>query len=150
MRSNDNNAWIISVKGHQKRFTANNYGSIELAKSTADAYRKKLSDDLFETRNKYKIIKVNNQPKYIIVQLSQNYCTLMDYDQLDFVKNNNLFVHYGGSTNAKTYCHYGSAKTYAFHRYILKLDKDDPEIVDHMDRYPLDNRLVNLMAVSVK
>jgi len=107
-----------------------------------------MSDDLFETRNKYKIININSQPKYLIVQLSQNYCTLMDYDQLDFVKNNNLFVHYGGSVNAKKYSHYGSTHQQSVHRYLLNLDKDNPELVDHMNRYPLDNRMVNLIAVS--
>lgn len=147
-RSNDNNAWIACVKGHQKRFTASQYGTLEMAKNQADAYRKKLSDDLFETKNKYKIVKEDGEPKYIIVQLSQNYCSLMDYEQLDFVKNNNLFVSFSGSTNAKKYCYYGLPKMYSFHRYVLNLDESDTNIVDHKNRYPLDNRLVNLRAVS--
>ena len=36
----------------------------------------------------HKFIKIDNEIKYILLQLSKNYVTLIDYDQLYFIKNN--------------------------------------------------------------
>ncbi len=150
-RTGDENGVIACVAGKQKRFRFVEYGNDQTkTKEEADKHRKKLSDELEETKNKYKIIFIKNKPKYLIVKLSKNYCTLIDYKYLDFIKNNNLFVSKGGKEEAKSYCRYQSDKnTLLFHRYVLGiLDAGDKVLGDHVNRYPLDNREANLRQCS--
>lgn len=148
-RSGDANAIIACVAGKQKRFRFAEYNNDNAkTKEEADKYRKKLSDELEETKNKYKVITVDNVPKYIIVKLSQNYCMLTDYKYLNFIKNTNLFVGKSGKENAKQYCLYGT-QIKLFHRHVLNiLDAGDKVLGDHINRYPLDNREANLRKCS--
>ncbi len=150
-RSGDENAVIACVAGKQKRFKFAEYANDKnKTKEEADKYRKTLSDELEETKNKYKVIFVKNKPKYLIVKLSKNYCTLVDYKYLDFIKNNNLFVSKGGREESKSYCRYQSDKnTLLFHRHVLGiLDAGEKVLGDHINRYPLDNREANLRQCS--
>lgn len=150
-RTGDENGLITCVAGKQKRFRFVEYANDkDKTKTEADKYRKKLSDELEETRNKYKVIIVNNIPKYLVVKLSQNYCMLTDYKYLDFIKNNNIFVSKGGKIEAKHYVRFqGESTTQLFHRHILGiLDAGDKVLGDHINRYPLDNREANLRKCS--
>ncbi len=149
-RTGDANAVIACVAGKQKRFRFVEYANDQdKTKREADKYRKQLSDELEETRNKYKVISINNKPKYLIVKLSKNYCTLIDYKYLDFVKSNNMFVSKNSREHSKHYCLYGSSTTNLFHRHVLGiLEAGDKVLGDHINRYPLDNREVNLRQCS--
>lgn len=150
-RTGDANGIIACVAGKQKRFRFVEYNNDNAkTKEEADKYRKKLSDELEETKNKYKVITIDNVPKYIIVKLSQNYCMLTDYKYLDFIKENNFFVSKGGKTEAKHYVRYqGDNTTLLFHRHVLGiLEAGDKVLGDHINRYPLDNREANLRKCS--
>ncbi len=73
-RTGDDNAVIACVAGKQKRFRYTEYANDQdKTKKEADKYRKQLSDELEETKNKYKVILIKNKPKYLIVKLSKNY-----------------------------------------------------------------------------
>ena len=148
-RSGDENALIACVAGKQKRFRFAEFNNDKAkTKEEANKYRKKLSDDLEETKNKYRVVIVDNVPKYLVVKLSQNYCMLTDYKYLDFIKNTNLFVGKSGKENAKQYCLFGTPIK-LFHRHILGiLDAGDKVLGDHINRYPLDNREANLRKCS--
>jgi hypothetical protein len=150
-RRSDENGIIVCVSKKQKRFRFAEYDD-DKAKTELEAqkYRKKLSDELEQTTNKYKVISIDGKPTYLIVRLSQYYCTLMDYKYLDFVKNNNLFVSKGGNEEANYYCRYQeSNSTKLFHRYVLGiLDAGDKILGDHINRYTLDNRECNLRVCN--
>lgn len=108
--------------------------------NAANRYRKQMSDQLGITKNKYKII-----GKYIIVQLSKGYVTLMDIDQLEFVKEHTLFVSKSSTNkNSKYYAFFDNyGKNKAIHQYVVGAN-----MVDHIDRYPLDNRKCNLRPTT--
>jgi hypothetical protein len=143
-KDKENKIFITSIGGKQKTFNSTNYNSLEECLIEANKYKKLKSDELKLTSNKYKIIFKNNLPKYIIVQLTKNYITLCDYNQLGFIKNNNLFVSKSGGQGTKQYCsYYNSDVIKRFHGYITGFD-----MVDHINRYPLDNRKVNLRKTT--
>jgi hypothetical protein len=104
------------------------------------------SDEFGLTTNKYKIIfdSDTNNPKYLIVQLSKNYVTLIDYDLLEFVKDNNVCVTKSSNQNSKHYAIYvHNDKNRTLHGHIT-----GAEMTDHINGYPLDNRKVNLRATT--
>lgn len=136
------NSAIASVGGKQISFNINQYGSPESAILAAKTYQLNKSDELNLTKNKYKIIFTDdNKPKYIIVQLSQNYVTLCDLNQLEFIKKHNLCVTKGGNINSKHYVGYSSSTIpiTPLHNYII-----NQKYIDHINRYPMDNRSCNL------
>jgi hypothetical protein len=125
------------------------FSSNETKKQTffkAKQLQKEYSDKLFLTKNKYKLIKINNEIKYAIVQISQNYCTLIDMDQLDLIKNYTLSEHCSNKYNSKSYCGIWDNESQKFtglHNQII-----NEEMVDHINRYPLDNRKCNLQPID--
>lgn len=125
----------------EKSFNPKKYGSVEKAREEATKWKNEMSDKLGATKNKYKLIFINDKPLYIIVQMSQKYVMLCDIDQLNFIKNHTLFASKSGKINAKIYCRcdMGNSKIERFHGHVI-----DSGYVDHINRYPLDNRKINL------
>lgn len=89
-KSSDATVLIVAVGGKQKTFNPKNFESQQKCSEAAFGYKKCQSDELQLTSNKYKIVHKEGVPSYIIVQLSQNYVTLCDYNQLEFVKRNSM------------------------------------------------------------
>ena len=128
--SENNNSFSVRINKKTKTFNINNFTNKEECLKAAKEYRQNISDELKLIKNKYKIIFKNNQPKYLIVQLSKNYITLCDYNQLDLIKNHNIFVSKGGGEKSKQYCMYQNGdKTYRFHGKVSGFD-----MVDHIDK----------------
>jgi len=143
-KDTENKVYIVAVGGKQKTFNPKNFKNDEECLQEAEKYKKEKSDELNLTSNKYKIIFENNKPKYLIVQLTKNYITLCDYLQLEFIKNNNLFVSKSSAKESKQYCLYNiNNDIKRFHGYITGYD-----MVDHINRYPLDNRNCNLRKTT--
>lgn len=99
-------------------------------------------------KNMYKIITYKNK-KYILMQLSNNYVGLFDFDKLDLLRKINLSVSKASkksNSNAKYYC-LASLDLYIalIHNVI-----SDYDIVDHRNRYPLDNRYDNLSLTNYR
>ena len=140
----DSKVYIVSISGKQTTFNPKNYNNQDECLKGADEYKKQKSDELKLTSNKYKIILEHGKPKYLIIQLSKNFVTLCDYSQLEFIKNNNFYVSKSSSENGKQYCFYNEdGNNKRFHGYITGYD-----MVDHINRYPLDNRSCNLRKTT--
>lgn len=99
-------------------------------------------------KNMYRIIKYNNKT-YVIMQLSNGYVGLFDFNKLDLLRKLNLSVtktSENSNPNAKYYClatiNNRSAK---IHNIIT-----DYDMVDHINHYPLDNRFENLSLTNPK
>lgn len=143
-KDTENKVFIVAVGGKQKTFNPKNFKNEEECLKESEKYKKEQSDALKLTSNKYKIIFENSQPKYLIVQLTKKYVTLCNYSQLEFIKNNNLFVSKSGDKNSKQYCAYQTETSIkGFHGYITGY-----EMVDHINRYALDNRIYNLRKTT--
>lgn len=99
-------------------------------------------------KNMYKIITYKNK-KYVLMQLSLNYVGLFDFDKLDLLRKITLSVSKASkksNSNAKYYC-LASLDLYIalIHNVI-----SDYDMVDHRDRYPLDNRYDNLSLTNYR
>jgi hypothetical protein len=91
--------------------------------------------------NQYKILfdTVKN-PQFLIIQLSKDYVTLVDFDQLEFIKSHFLCVSRSGCENSQQYCvALVNGKNERLHGYITGF-----KMVDHINGYPLDNRKCNM------
>lgn len=118
----------------------------EEIKNDAIKWKNEKCDEFGLTTNKYKLIfDINKQPQYIVVQLSKNYVTLVDYDMLDFVKGNNLCVTKSSRETSRQYAMYVNkeSKNRPVHGYI-----SGAEMTDHINGYPMDNRKINLQATN--
>ena len=99
-------------------------------------------------KNMYKIITYKNK-KYVLMQLSLNYVGLFDFDKIDLLRKINLSVtrsSKNSNPNAKYYCLATiNNRGTQIHNVI-----SDYDMVDHRDRYPLDNRYDNLSLTNYR
>lgn len=88
----------------------------------------------------------HNQKHYAILNLNDNYRTLVDYDVLPILQNNQWMYHIkNGRIVSKRY-----GKNVYMHRVIAENHIDNPnkyKFVIHLNRNFLDNRIANLMWV---
>lgn len=138
------NKFYVRVNGKEKSFKYSTENKEEVRKQAQD-WKRKQSDDCGLTTNKYKLIfGRNNEPKYIVIQLSKGYVTMCDFDMLDFVKTHRLCVTKSGQESAPHYCAYSEeGKVHRFHSHVTKAD-----MTDHINGYPLDNRKINLCETN--
>lgn len=100
----DEKTFYVFVPGKKKNNKATYCNSIEEATKLVKQWQKTTSDNRYVTKNKYKLIFINGKPTYVIIQLTQNYVTLCDIDQLDFIKKHSLFITRSGGENKKKIC----------------------------------------------
>jgi len=137
----------VNVGGKQKSFNIKKCGSEEKAREEAEKFLIEKNKESNLIKNQYKIIHGNNnQPKYIIVQLSKGYVMLTDYEDLELIKKHTFFVQNSSTNeNAKKYCALNlNTKKSQYHKFITGYD-----ITDHINGYPLDNRKCNLRNVTL-
>ena len=108
----------------------------------------KLNKEYKCAKNMYRIITYKNK-KYVLMQLSLNYVGLFDFDKLDLLRKINLSVtrtSKNSNPNAKYYC------LSSLDLYIAQIHNvlSDYDMVDHRDRYPLDNRIDNLSLTNYR
>lgn len=142
-RKNEN-TYTVNVNGKYKTFNPDKYNSDTHAFEKATEWKNMMSDKLLLTKNKYKIIHDNkNNPQYLIVQLSNNYVTLCDFDDIEIIRNNLLCSFRGGGEYSKTYSTLTNDKRYSFHKF-----KTGYDMTDHINRYSLDNRTANFKKTN--
>jgi len=154
--------FIASVANKKsKSFRLHDYDMDESRlRDAANVFLYQKSLELGLTSNRYKIIfdqeergdsssSAHPLPKYLIVQLSKGFVMLCDYCQLDFIKSHHMCVSVSGGKNEHK-SHYAvylmeDGKISTFHKAITGY-----EMTDHIDRYPMDNRLCNLRETNAQ
>ena len=137
-RSNDS-AWNMVLKTDERSFTK--YMKFDETNKQdkydeLDEIRKKLSDDLGLTRNKFRYIGKDT----IEVKLDHDQTFITDSKFIPIIDKNTLFVKKGGHENAKYYVGMlDGRKTMNFHNFITGFS-----FVDHIDKNPMNNKLSNL------
>ncbi len=133
----------------ERTIAFNKFNSEAEAYAEAEKIKKEFSDKLFLTKNMYKLVPPNEgeEIKYVIVQITQNYCTLIDIDKLDIIKSYTLErTTTSQHKNFKSYCcAWDSEKLH--HKPLHKMFTGY-EMTDHINRYPLDNRMCNLRSTN--
>lgn len=139
-------SYIASIAGTQKTFSPDKYGGEEEAKEAAYEWGRETSDVAGLTKNKYRIIKSNKgTPRYLIVQLSDNYVMLCDYKDLKTIQYTNMCAKRGVNSFSKAYAGMtGGSNVKLFHKFKTGFD-----MTDHINRYPLDNRKANLRSTNI-
>lgn len=140
--------YIAAIQGNQKSFPVKFYGGKDKALKAAEAYVKQSNEKLGLITNKYKIIKEDGVPKYIILQIGEGYVTLTDFEHMDMILKHRFYVtrtSAKSNPNAKTYCKIqGDFGQSSFHKKITGY-----EITDHVNGYPMDNRKKNLRSATI-
>ena len=155
---------ICAVDGKQKSFAISHYKNEKEAREAADKYRIKKAKEDGLISNQYKIIHDSDDaPKWVFVQISKNkskeddednddekisYVTIIDYDDLEKIKELSLCENKSGNKNAKIYCTTYKTKTEQLkllHQFVLGARS----LVDHVNRIPLDNRKENLRKATL-
>jgi len=104
--------------------------------------KNELSDQYDLTRNKIRII----SDDVIEVQLTQNQIMRTDYKFLEIIQKYSLFSTKSSNEGAKYYASIEiNSKIHKYHKYITGF-----EMVDHIDRNPLNNCLSNLRKADHK
>jgi len=138
-RSNDS-AWNMVLKTDEKSFTKYmKFDESNKQEKYDELYevRKKLSDELGLTRNKFRYIGKDT----IEVKLDHDQTFITDSKFIPIIDKYTLFVKKGdGNENAKYYVGMlDGQKTMNFHNFITGFN-----FVDHIDRNPMNNKLSNL------
>lgn len=138
--------WSVVVKKEDgtvvtKTLTFNEKNKDELYKKAVQI-KNELSDQHGLTKNKIRIINDN----VIEVELTQNQIMKTDYKFLDTIQKYNLYSTKSSDENSKYYASIDiDGKMHKFHKYITGF-----EMVDHIDRNPLNNCLSNLRKADHK
>lgn len=94
-------------------------------------------------KNKYTI---SEDGTYAIVEITQGQVTLVDIDDLDFVKKHKLYASWAACNSSYyvRYAEYINKKTVIFQLHRTLINAEKGEVVDHINGDPLDNRKSNL------
>jgi hypothetical protein len=145
--TDDKKLLVIKVGKTTKRIAFSDFKNKEQAWKHAAILKQNLSDELNLTKNKYKLIRNENGViKFVIVQLSQGYCGLINIENLDFFKTHSCFVKKSSNDNGYHYFGYSDTdecKGKLFHKQITNYPK-----IKHVNNYLLDNRLCNLRDIN--
>ena len=129
-------------KMKSKSFAHNNYRSPEDAKVDATKWMHKFSRENNLTKNMIKII----DDSTIDVQLTKNMIMKTDIQFLDLVQKYTILSTKSGNEGSNYYASLIIGNTlYYFHKHITGND-----MTDHINRNPMDNRLVNLRKTTSK
>jgi hypothetical protein len=132
----------INSKNKSKSFAFSKFENKELAYKEANNWLKKTSDENDLTRNQ--IRKLDDHT--IEVKLTQDKIMKTDIKFLDICQKYSLLSNKSSKDNSKYYCSFSIGnKLYQFHNYITKFD-----MVDHINRDPLDNCIKNLRKADHK
>ncbi len=126
--------------------TLNKQTKIALTMDDAKKELYKMNKKEDSIKNMYKII-THKDKRYIIMQLSNNYVSLFDYDKLNLLRKLNMLVSKSSekqNSNSKYYCLATlNNRNGLIHNIITNFD-----MCDHINRYPLDNRVENLSTTT--
>ncbi len=140
------NTWSVVVKKDNgsvvtKTLTFNKENKDELYKKALEI-RNQLSDVNGLTRNQIRII----SDQVIEVKLTQDQIMKTDYKFINLIQKHNLFSTKSSSPDAKYYVSIEvNGKLEKFHKHITDFD-----MVDHIDRNPMNNCLSNLRKADHK
>ncbi len=140
------NCWCVVVKKEDgsvvtKTLTFNQNNKDEFY-NKAVQIRNEMSDSHELTKNKIKII----SDDVIEVKLTKDQIMITDYKFIELINKYNLYSTKSSETNSKYYAVIDiNGKMEKFHKHITGFD-----MVDHIDRNPLNNCLVNLRKADHK
>ena len=131
-----------NAKTKSKSFAFDKYESPEKAYQAANEWLICKSNELNLTRNMIKILDENT----IEVMLTKDQIMKTDISFADLCQKYSLVSTKSGNATSEYYAAISiNNKLIPFHKYITKYD-----MTDHINRDPLDNRLVNLKKTSAK
>lgn len=139
--------WEVRVplgdgKLKSKSFAIKKYSCEEEAKEEAEKWLRNFSDQNDFTRNRIRLIDKNT----IEVKLTKNMIMITDIDFLDVCQKHIIVSTKSSRENSEYYAVISINNTMkGFHNYITGFN-----MVDHINRDPMDNRLINLREVNHK